>query len=111
MSFDLYVDIPKCLANFKPFRIHLKMLDFFLHKKENVKRKNKTKILPTEKVLLSLGCSTEKSRIMFEDPNLILQVRISRYNRTHLKLFKCLSTILTADRICIYWTQVRRYTV
>ncbi len=51
MSFDLYVDIPKCLANFKPFRIHLKMLDFFLHKKENVKRKNKTKILPTKKVL------------------------------------------------------------
>ncbi len=66
MSFDLYVDIiPKGLAKFKAFRIHLKMLDFFLHKKEHVERKNKTKILPTEKVLLSFGCSTEKSRIMF----------------------------------------------
>ncbi len=39
MSFDLYMDIPKGLANFKAFRIHLKMQDFFTYERTCRKKK------------------------------------------------------------------------
>ena len=41
MSFDLYMDIPKGLANFNAFSIHLKMQEFLDIRKKMSKKKKK----------------------------------------------------------------------